>query len=44
MLVHAIAIWCVLLLVASVNGAFREAVLIPRTGDLLGRIISTLVL
>jgi hypothetical protein len=44
MLVHAIAIWCVLLVVASVNGAFREAVLIPRTGDVLGRVISTLLL
>jgi hypothetical protein len=36
--------WCVLLLIASLNGTFREAVLIPRTGDVLGRIISTLLL
>jgi hypothetical protein len=44
MVVRAIAIWCVLLVIASMNGMLREAVLIPRTGDLVGRIISTLLL
>ena len=41
---RAVAIWCLLLVVASINGALRQAVLIPRTGDVLGRIISTLLL
>jgi len=44
MFARAIAIWCVLLVIASINGAFREVVLIPRTGDVVGRIISTLLL
>jgi hypothetical protein len=44
MFARAIAIWCVLLVIASINGVLREAVLIPRTGELLGRIVSTLLL
>ena len=44
MIARAIAIWCVLLVIASMNGLFRESVLIPRTGDVTGRIISTLLL
>ena len=44
MFARAVSIWCVLLVVASINGVLREAVLIPRTGDHLGRIISTLLL
>jgi hypothetical protein len=44
MFARAIAIWCVLLLIASFNGVLREAVLIPRTGEFLGRLISPLLL
>lgn len=44
MFARAIGIWCVLLVIASINGALREIVLIPRTGDVVGRIISTLLL
>jgi hypothetical protein len=44
MFARALAIWCVLLVIASINGALREVVLIPRTGDVVGRIISTLLL
>ena len=44
MLARSIAIWCVLLVIASINGAVREVLLIPRAGELVGRIISTLLL
>jgi len=44
MFARAVVIWCVLLVIASLNGALREVVLIPRTGDVVGRIISTLLL
>jgi hypothetical protein len=36
--VRAVLIWCVLLVVASINGIAREAVLIPRIGDAAGRV------
>ena len=41
---RASTVWVVMLIVASANGAFREAVLIPRLGDTQGRAISTLML
>jgi hypothetical protein len=41
---RALMVWFVMLIVASANGAFREAVLIPKTGETLGRAISTLML
>jgi hypothetical protein len=41
---RALAVWFVMLLVASANGALREAVLIPELGDTAGRAISTLML
>jgi hypothetical protein len=41
---RALTVWFVMLIVASANGAFREAVLIPKAGDTLGRAISTLAL
>src|SRR4051812_4505562 len=44
MFARATAVWCALLVIASINGALREAVLIPRAGDVVGRIISTLLL
>jgi hypothetical protein len=44
MLVRAVLIWCVLLMIASINGIAREAVLIPRFGDATGRAVSTLTL
>jgi hypothetical protein len=44
MIVRTIAIWCVLLTLASVNGFAREALLIPRFGVVIGRAISTIAL
>ena len=41
---RALAVWFVMLVVASMNGAFREAFLIPKLGDTAGRAISTLML
>jgi hypothetical protein len=39
-----LAVWLVMLLGASTNGAIREAWLIPNLGDPIGRAISTLML
>lgn len=44
MLVRALAIWFVLLLVAVLNGAFREAVLTPRMGRGGAHALSTVML
>ena len=41
MLGRALIIWCVLLVVAILNGALRVAWLIPRFGDTLGPLVST---
>lgn len=44
MVVRAVLIWCALLVIASINGFAREAVLIPLIGDVGGRAVSTLAL
>jgi hypothetical protein len=44
MIMRALIIWCVLLGLAVLNGALREAVLIPRVGDVTGRALSTVTL
>ena len=44
MILRGIVIWCVLLVIASINGALRQAVLIPRLGETAGRAVSTLLL
>jgi hypothetical protein len=44
MVVRAVLIWCALLVISSINGFVREAVLIPRLGDVAGRAISTVAL
>jgi hypothetical protein len=44
MLGRAVVIWLVMLVVASLNGALREAVLIPMMGAIVGRVISSLLL
>ena len=44
MFLRAVLIWCLLLALAVVNGAFREAVIIPRTGEVVGRAASTVTL
>jgi hypothetical protein len=44
MLTRALAVWFVMLVVASANGALRQAVLIPSLGDVAGRAISTVAL
>lgn len=41
MLARAFLIWCVLLALAILNGALREAVMSPRAGDVAGHAIST---
>ena len=38
------AVWLLLLLAAIINGAFRQAFLIPRFGDEAGHVVSTLLL
>jgi hypothetical protein len=44
MVTRAIVVWLVMLIVASVNGAIRQALLIPALGDDAGRAVSTLIL
>lgn len=44
MILRALTVWLGLMVVAIANGAFREAVLRPRVGELAGRIVSTLLL
>ena len=41
---RSLVVWFAMLVTASINGAVREAWLIPRLGDTLGRAISTLML
>ena len=41
---RATAIWFVILVVAIANGAFRQAVLIPKLGDLPAHVLSTVAL
>jgi len=41
---RALVIWFALLLVAVANGAFREALLIPRFASQAGHVVSTLML
>jgi hypothetical protein len=41
---RSLVVWFVMLVIASINGAVREAWLIPRLGDGMGRAISTLML
>lgn len=41
---RALVVWLGLLLIAVGNGLFREAVLIPRLGELSGRQASTVIL
>jgi hypothetical protein len=44
MVKRSLVIWMLMLVVASVNGAIREALLIPVLGDVIGRAVSTLML
>jgi len=44
MLLRAVAIWFVLLIIAVLNGAVREALIIPRVGRAGGHVISTVML
>jgi hypothetical protein len=41
---RSLVIWLLMLIVASVNGAIREALLIPTIGDIAGRAVSTIML
>jgi hypothetical protein len=44
MVMRALAVWLLMLIVASANGALRQAVLIPALGETAGRAVSTVVL
>jgi hypothetical protein len=44
MTLRALAVWCLLLLLAVLNGGVRDAWLSPALGDPIGRAISTLLL
>ena len=41
MLGRALVVWCLLLVIAILNGALRVAWLIPRLGDTWGHVVST---
>ncbi len=43
-MIRALIVWFGLLALAIINGGIREAVIIPRTGDLAGHTISTISL
>lgn len=42
--VRAFGIWCVMLLAAFANGAFRELVVVPRWGEGVGHVVGVVVL
>lgn len=42
--IRAVAIWFAILVLASLNGALRDLVVAPRTGDTIARAISTVIL
>lgn len=44
MIARALAVWCLLLLLAVVNGGVRDAWLSPALGDTAGRAISSMLL
>lgn len=44
MIIRTLLAWCAILLLAVLNGAFREAFLVPRAGAGAGRAISTIIL
>ena len=44
MLLRTVIIWCVLLVMAILNGGFREAVLVPGFGRGVGHAMSTVML
>ena len=44
MLARAGAVWFVIMVLAILNGAFRDLVLAPRLGELGGRAVSCLTL
>ena len=44
MIWRAVAIWFAILVLANVNGAVRQAWLIPLVGETIGRAVSTLLL
>jgi hypothetical protein len=43
-LLRGLLVWLMLLVLAFLNGALRELLLIPNTGDLAGRALSTVIL
>ncbi|HPD58127.1 MAG TPA: hypothetical protein P5294_11340 [Smithellaceae bacterium] len=44
MIVRALAIWVIMAVIAVANGFFRVSVLVPRVGEQVGHIISTIML
>jgi len=41
---YPLGIWVVMAVLAVANGVFRELVIIPRTGEYVGHVVSTLLL
>jgi hypothetical protein len=44
MMVRAVVAWCAILLFAILNGALRQALLVPRIGEGAGHVVSTVLL
>ena len=44
LLSRSLLVWLAILAVAVVNGAFRQGVLVPRLGDAVGHVLSTVLL
>ena len=44
MLYRTVAVWCVILVLAVVNGGFRDAILVPRLGETAARAVSSVTL
>ncbi|MFB6150574.1 MAG: hypothetical protein ABEJ40_02085 [Haloarculaceae archaeon] len=42
--VHPLGLWLLMAFLAVLNGAFRETVIIPRTGEYAGHVLSTAIL
>jgi hypothetical protein len=41
---YPLGVWVLMAVLAVVNGAFREIAIIPRTGEYVGHVVSTVLL
>jgi hypothetical protein len=44
MFIRAVLVWLIILVLAILNGAFRQGLLIPRFGEPVGRVLSPIIL